>query len=81
MSVARPREARTVWAITYQFDCARYGAAGNFQVVVYTQGQLVEVAVNGVAWSGHGQAFEQHAAGETYLQINSECDWQVVVQP
>jgi len=62
------------WAIAYQFDCARYGAAGNFQVVVYTQGQLVEVAVNGVAWSGHGQAFEQHAAGDTYLQINSECD-------
>ncbi len=69
------------WTITYRFDCTRYGAEGNFQVVVYTQGQLVEVAVNRVAWSGRGQALELQAAGETSLQINSECDWQVVAQP
>lgn len=69
------------WTITYRFDCARYGAEGNFEVVVYTQGQLVEVAVNRVAWSGRGAALELQAAGETYLQINSECDWQVVARP
>jgi len=69
------------WAITYRFDCTRYGAEGNFQVVVYAQGRLVEVAVNRVAWHGYGRAFEQQVAGETHLQINSECDWQVVAQP
>ena len=71
---------RAAWTITYRFDCTRYGAEGNFQVVVYAGGQLVEVAINDVAWSGRGHAFERQTAAETYLQINSECDWQVVVQ-
>jgi hypothetical protein len=39
--------------------------------------QLSDVAVNVIGDSGGDIVFEHNRPGQTYLRINSECDWTV----
>lgn len=68
------------WSIKYSFDCANFGSQGNFQVYVYvSDGSLVDTPVNVLATKGSDTTYEHASPGTFYLEINSECDWQVTV--
>lgn len=70
---------RNQWKIAYTFDCSNFGAAGNFIVEVdRPNGDFVDAPVNALARHGSGSTFE-HASGRFFLQITSECEWQIVI--
>ena len=67
------------WSIAYTFDCSSFGSQGNFQVMVYTDGQIADAPVNALSANGNDTTYEHSAAGSHYLEVNSECSWTVTV--
>jgi hypothetical protein len=68
------------WTITYYFDCTGFGFNGNFQIYVYDGASVLkDLPVNALALKGSDTVYEHNLSGPYYLEINSECDWHVVV--
>jgi hypothetical protein len=68
------------WQIEWSYDCAKFGQDGNFAIMVYSgSGSPVGVAANQLGKKGADTSY-QHRGGEYYLDINSTCDWHVVVK-
>jgi hypothetical protein len=69
------------WEIDYYFDCTGFGYQGNFQIYVYDgTSALKDLPVNTLALKGSDFVFEHNLSGPYYLEINSECDWHVIVK-
>jgi hypothetical protein len=67
------------WTIGYTYNCASFGSTGNFQIYVYgSDGSPTDVAANELG-TGLTDSTTEHGTGTYYLQINSECSWQVTV--
>jgi len=69
------------WEIDYSFDCTGFGYKGNFQIYVYDgTGALKDIQANALALKGSDVIYEHNLSGPYYLQMNSECDWHVIVK-
>jgi hypothetical protein len=71
------------WHLSWWYSCANFGMSGNFIVDEHnTDGGLDfnGASVNELG-SGRGPVatYAYGDAGQHYLSVNSECDWQVVV--
>lgn len=65
------------WRIAWQYNCHSSGSRGNFAVEVHSRsGELQDLAANVIGWSGHSTEY-LHRGGIFYLDISSECAWQV----
>jgi hypothetical protein len=72
--------AASDWQIVWSYDCSGAGGNGNFQVYVYnSDGSLNDVAVNELGAKG-SDTTNEHQGGTYYLQMNSECNWHVIVK-
>ena len=68
------------WEIDWSYDCTNFGSNGNFIITVYQgDGTLVGVAANQLGAKG-SDVSNQHQSGTYYLEMNSECDWHVIVK-
>jgi hypothetical protein len=68
------------WQIDWSYDCANFGQNGNFQIFVYnSDGSLADLAANELGAKGSDTSYE-HQGGTFYLQMNSECNWHVIVK-
>lgn len=68
------------WEIDWSYDCSNFGQSGNFAIIVYTgDGSLYDVAANQLGAKG-SDVSNEHQGGTYYLQMNSECDWHVIVK-
>jgi hypothetical protein len=72
--------ASGAWEIDYSFDCTNFGQSGNFAITVKnSDGSYADLPVNSLATKGQDVSHE--SKGGTYsLEINSECDWHVIVK-
>ena len=61
------------WKLAWSYDFSAFGSSGNFMVDV--QGALVQ-GVNELGSGGSGTE-SYHSGGTVWLEINSECSWQV----
>jgi hypothetical protein len=66
------------WDMAWKYDCSGFGQRGNFIVSVYNQDGS-PAAMAGVNQLGIGASGVEHfhQGGNFYLEVNSECDWQV----
>jgi hypothetical protein len=72
-----PFTTTSAWTLAYNYDCAKFGAQGNFQVFIEDDaGAPVGVAVNELAAKGSSST-AQYEQGHLHLTMNSECDWHV----
>jgi hypothetical protein len=72
--------AASDWEISWFYDCSGFGSNGNFQIYVYNgDGTLSDLAANELGPKG-SNITNEHQAGTYYLDMNSECDWHVVVK-
>jgi hypothetical protein len=71
------------WHLSWWYSCSSFGSAGNFIVSEYDTDGSQDFSGADVDELGTGEGpvatYVYGDAGEHYLQINSECDWQVVV--
>jgi uncharacterized cupin superfamily protein len=68
------------WTITYDFDCTAFGFAGNFQIYVFDgNSALTDLPVNSLSMKGTDTIYEHNLSGPYYLEMNSECNWHVIV--
>ena len=65
------------WDLAWSYDCSTFGSSGNFEVDV--QGNLGPVGVNQMGTSGSGTEY-YHQGGSYYLEVDSECSWQVTAR-
>ena len=72
-------QAPADWALAYTFDCSERGAAGRFRVQVVTSGMVTQTAVDETAISGGDVVNMTNRAGQTHLEIITDCDWGVFV--
>jgi hypothetical protein len=63
----------TNWKLAWSYDCSTFGSSGNF--VVDVQGASV-LGVNELGSGGSGTE-NYHSGGTVWLDIDSECAWQV----
>jgi hypothetical protein len=69
------------WEIDYTFDCTNFGQTGNFQIYVFDGGSsLVDIPANALALKGSDTVYEHNLSGPYYLEMNSECNWRVIVK-
>jgi hypothetical protein len=70
------------WTMSWNFNCAAFGSAGNFQVNVnQPSGDLtIDNGPNELAASGSGTDYYTDT-GTFSLSVNSECDWSITVSP
>lgn len=68
----------TTWKLSYSFDCSSFGQAGNFQVEV-DGGNDPALTVNDLGDGESGSTLAYDDAGTHYLQIVSQCAWNVKV--
>jgi hypothetical protein len=69
--------APTNWDLVWSYDCSSFGSSGNFEVNV--QGNLGPLGVNQMGTSGSGTEY-YHQGGSYYLEVDSECSWQVTAR-
>jgi hypothetical protein len=67
----------STWKLDYSFSCTAFGQSGNFQV--YEDGGFSGVSVNDLSMGQSGSTWGYDDAGMHYLEINSECAWNVKV--
>ena len=68
------------WEIDSSYDCSNFGRNGNFQIFVYnSDGSLADRGADELGATGSDTTYE-HRGGTFYLQINSECNWHVIVK-
>ncbi|HWC63397.1 MAG TPA: hypothetical protein VG501_07230 [Rhizomicrobium sp.] len=66
----------TDWTLEWSFDCASLGDSGNFNVKVVRAGGDVLASVEKIGDRDSGTEHYRQA-GSFYLQVVSECRWQV----
>jgi hypothetical protein len=71
------------WTLTWSYDCAKFGYAGNFAVEPAATNNnaftmAADLPVNQLGMHGSGVE-HYHTGGTLYLKIDSECDWHVTV--
>jgi len=67
------------WDLSWYYDCSGYGSEGNFAILGYVDGENTpNVLVNQIGMSDKSVE-HLHEGGRMYLQINSECSWQISV--
>jgi hypothetical protein len=62
------------WDLTWAYNCSNFGNSGNFQV--YITGADQDTGVNQLGPGGQGVE-HYHQGGSIYLEVNSECAWQI----
>ncbi len=70
------------WTLGYSYNCSNFGDQGNFQVYVYNSDGSMSfdnAGVNELGKSGSDTEY-YHKGGSYYLEMNSECNWHVVVK-
>lgn len=67
------------WKLDYSFDCSGFGTSGNFIVDEDGGSDFSGVSVNELGMGKSGSTYAYGDAGTHYLQINSECSWNVKV--
>ena len=69
------------WQMTYNYNCSTAGGTGNFQVYIDTSnGNPADISgPNELGASGSDTDY-YHEAGTYYLEINSECSWNVQIR-
>jgi hypothetical protein len=67
------------WKLSYSFDCSSFGTTGNFIVSEDGGGDLSGASVNELGPGKSGSTYAYGDAGTHYLEINSECSWNVRV--
>ncbi len=69
------------WQMVYNYNCSAAGGTGNFQVYIDTSGgnPADMSGPNELGASGSDTDY-YHEAGTYYLEINSECSWNVQVK-
>ena len=73
------RAPGSTWKVSYSWDCSDFGYAGNMIITVYrSNGDYFDLAANRIGYTGSSHSYE-HGGGRFYLEMNSECDWRVVV--
>ena len=65
------------WDLVWSYDCSSFGSSGNFEVDV--QGGIGPLGVNQMGASGSGTDY-YHQGGSYYLEVDSECSWQVTAR-
>ena len=72
--------AAAEWVIAWSYNCASFGGSGNFSVSVYNgDGSLSDIAVNELGAKG-SDTTNENQGGTYYLEMNSECNWHVIVK-
>lgn len=72
-----PFTADASWELRYSFDCADFGAKGNFIVTVYdAQNRPVALAVNTLGEKGEDKT-PLYTAGTVHLEVTSTCKWKL----
>lgn len=69
------------WQMQWSYDCSSTGGQGNFQVFIFTgAGAMSEdnEGVNQLGASGSDTEY-YHTGGSYYLEVNSECNWNIKV--
>ena len=66
------------WKLVYNFNCSSFGSSGNFQVYE-DGGKDFNLSVNDLAMSKSSSTWAYNDSGTHYLEINSECSWNVKV--
>jgi hypothetical protein len=66
------------WTIAWSYNCTSFGFAGNF--IIDVAGDTSDVAANELGKSGSGSQPEYTGPGTFWLEMNSECSWQVTVK-
>jgi hypothetical protein len=69
------------WQMQWSYDCSSTGGQGNFQVFIFTgAGAMSEdnEGVNQLGASGSDTEY-YHTGGSYYLEVNSECSWNIKV--
>jgi hypothetical protein len=66
------------WDIRWAYDCSNFGNDGNFVVTIFKGNTMSdEAGVNELGSKQDGTEHLHGGAGERYLEINSECNWEV----
>ncbi len=72
------------WDLVWTYDCSNFGDSGNFQVYVYGSDGTLDFQANGpnqLGPNGKGTEYYHADPGSKYLEVNSECDWSVLIPP
>jgi hypothetical protein len=69
----------STWKLVYSFNCEAFGSAGNFQVYEDGGSDFNGVSVNDLAMSKSASTWAYNDGGAHYLQVNSECAWEMKV--
>ncbi len=69
------------WDVSYDYDCSNFGMRGNFQFYIQAgNGSPMPLpGANELGMSG-SDIDHYHRGGTFFLEVNSECDWHVVVK-
>lgn len=67
------------WKLSYSFDCSGFGSSGNFIVNEDGGSDFNGASVNELGSGKSGSTYAYGDAGTHYLQVNSECSWNVKV--
>ena len=73
-----PFTAKGAWHINYSYNCAAFGQAGDFGILVQGGDGFSDQGPNTQGMSGQDSNFEPQG-GTFTLQIISECQWHVTV--
>ncbi len=69
--------------VVYTYNCSNFGFDGNFQVYFYGAGLFggPDIVVNELGMSGKSRTTEylDGASGPFHIEVNSECNWSVVI--
>jgi hypothetical protein len=73
-----PFTVTSTWRLDYKFDCSAFGYKGNF-LVMEDGGFGGAMDVNTLAMSKAGTSYAYNDAGQHYIEIDSECSWNIKV--
>jgi hypothetical protein len=65
------------WDLKWSYNCSNFGQKGNFAVMITSKPEAYEEGVNELGESGDGTDHLHGGNGVRYLEINSECSWNV----
>ena len=67
------------WEIDYVYDCTAIGVPGSFSITVDRGGGLSDTPISEAGNGGGDAVVQRNRRGSVSLQINSSCDWEVIV--
>jgi hypothetical protein len=65
------------WQLRWSYDCSSFGSQGNF--AVSEDGAFGSVDVNELGMGGRGSTYGYGDGGSHYLDVSSECGWNVKI--